>query len=420
MFLWNRKRVCRTKGDRGVNCMSKQIKLGVVATEFPPAIGGMEQHAVNLAHSLAEHCQVTVFTTAEHRGVQYEKTPYDIVPCLTLDLEYDVNTLKRSGFPDVWLVLNAGYAPLSLEIQEPVVVYCHGNDFLKPWISGKRGGLEYIPRFAARTPYLWSKAVTLRSMVARKRIRKGLSHAAGVYVNSSFTKELLRASTGTIANTVKVHPPGIASHFFLADTKRSITAPDAELRLLTVARLSSAARKKNVDNLIRAVARVAVDLPVRLTIVGDGDLASDLKSLAGTLGLGDTVSFLGILAGNDVRSELEKTDLFVLASKSSKTDVESFGIVYAEAAAAGVPSLISRSGGAVDAVADGVSGIIIEGSDDIAIAEGIKRFARSRHQFDSRKIREFAEQFQWSLIAERLFHDICVDSGITQTLACPN
>jgi len=400
--------------------MSNQITLGIVATEFPPAIGGMEQHAANLAQSLANECTVTVFTTAEHRDVQYgENMRYEVVPCLTLDLHRDVNTLQACICPDVWLVLNAGYAPLAFELKAPVVVYCHGNDFLDPWILAKRGGLQYFSSTAARIPYLWRASSLLRSIVARRRIRKGLMHAAGVYVNSSFTQKLLKANFGKGVDSIRVHPPGIASQFFLADTNRYNDVPDARLKLLTVARLSSAARKKNIDNLIRAVALVVADIPVHLTIVGDGDLTSELKALANELGLADIVLFSGVLNGDEIRFQLEKTDLFVLASKSSKTDVESFGIVYAEAAAAGVPSLISRSGGAVDAVADGISGIIIESSDDIAIADGIRRFARLRHQFDSRRIREFAEQFRWSRVAEQLFHDLCVDSGIVETPGRP-
>ena len=59
--------------------------------------------------------------------------------------------------------------------------------------------------------------------------------------------------------------------------------------------------------------------------------------------------------------------VFVLVSRASETDVEGFGLVYLEAAAAGVPSLGSRAGGATDAIADGQSGFIVDGTSQVLV-----------------------------------------------------
>ena len=87
-------------------------------------------------------------------------------------------------------------------------------------------------------------------------------------------------------------------------------------------------------------------------------------------------------------------DLFLLASKRSQRDIESFGIAYLEAAASGVPSICSAEGGSTDAVLDGVSGIVIPNSTPETIAEGILQFANSRAQFSPEKVRSFAERFR--------------------------
>ena len=93
---------------------------------------------------------------------------------------------------------------------------------------------------------------------------------------------------------------------------------------------------------------------------------------------------------------------FVLAAKASATDVEGFGIVYVEANASGVPVLCSRSGGAVDAVRHGETGILIEGADPEGIAEGIRVFRNSSHSFDPVRIASYAENFRWRSVVGKV------------------
>jgi phosphatidylinositol alpha-1,6-mannosyltransferase len=95
-------------------------------------------------------------------------------------------------------------------------------------------------------------------------------------------------------------------------------------------------------------------------------------------------------------------DLFVLPVKSSPVDVEGFGIVYLEANASGVPVLCSAAGGAVDAVVDDRTGIILSGSEPHHIVDGIQRFVASRTNFQTDYLREFARDFSWETAAGRI------------------
>ena len=89
------------------------------------------------------------------------------------------------------------------------------------------------------------------------------------------------------------------------------------------------------------------------TVVGDGDDRGRLENRARELGVERRVEFRGSLGQKELLEAYRRADLFVLASRASRSDVEGFGIVYLEAAASGVPSLCSREGGATDAVVDG-------------------------------------------------------------------
>jgi len=108
-----------------------------------------------------------------------------------------------------------------------------------------------------------------------------------------------------------------------------------------VGRLSE---EKGADLLLRAVASLT-DLPVHLSIVGDGPDRDALQSLAARLDIGDRISWHGTI--RDAACLFSAFDLFVLSSRTEGTP-----IVLFEAMAAGVPIVAARVGGVPDVVSD--------------------------------------------------------------------
>jgi glycosyltransferase involved in cell wall biosynthesis len=99
------------------------------------------------------------------------------------------------------------------------------------------------------------------------------------------------------------------------------------LRLLSIGRLVA---QKRHDLLVRALARIRVQRPAELTILGRGELEGDLRALAESLGVADHVHFPGFVT--DTTRYLAASDIFVLAS-----DFEGFGNVIVEALGHGLP-----------------------------------------------------------------------------------
>jgi phosphatidylinositol alpha-1,6-mannosyltransferase len=339
-------------------------------------------------------------------------------------LERDLRTdLPRiaGGDVDALLTLNAGYSPLSYLQDRPVFSYCHGNDFLSPWIPSLQSHEGAMVGLLGRTPYLRRYAPRIQRTVFRRRVARGLRHARHIFVNSEYTKQRLRGEYPGIRRPVSVAPPGVPDVFFRRDRQAGEPGgSDGICRFLTIARLASVAKKKNVDNILRALALLRDEIPFEYRIIGDGDLREALKGLAHELGLRERVSFLGELDSRDVIRWLDASDLFVLPSKASPWDVESFGIVYVEAAARGVPSLLSRAGGATDAVLDGVSGIVIDHSDPASIADGIRHFFRCRDQFRPARITAFATRFRWDSVSRDMWAVISGEAGGEQTSLNPD
>jgi glycosyltransferase involved in cell wall biosynthesis len=293
-----------------------------------------------------------------------------------------------------WILLQAGLLPLARQLSRPAFGYIHGNDFLAPWLPCGNRWVEAIKR-----PY----AARLRHAHRQQSIRRAVADVGHIYANSTNTRELFLKRIGAPEAKVTVVPPGVADECFRSS--RAVVESQ-RLELLTVARLSPFTRRKNVDGVLRALTLLPASLDVGYRIVGGGDDRLRLEQLAADLGLTGKVEFLGETTRSEVLSAYQAADLFVLASAATEEDVEGFGIVYLEANAAGVPVLASRSGGAVDAVVDGVTGILLEESTPAAIADGIARFAVERERFSQQAIVDHAERHRWPRIAARLLADL--------------
>jgi len=130
-----------------------------------------------------------------------------------------------------------------------------------------------------------------------------------------------------------------------------------EKNILCIARLE---KEKGVDELLHAFSHLHEQYPdYSLTIVGDGSLRKELD-----IGL-EGVEFVG--SQSDVRSYLERAGLYVQPSS-----FEGWGLAVVEAAAAGLPIVMSDVGLAGEVIKDGESGLIVPPGDAHALAEAIE------------------------------------------------
>ncbi len=367
-------------------------RLGVIAPEFPPDLGGMAELARGLVAALAATDDVTAYVFPEH-GL--ETGGVASRPVLTGRLARDARSLAGADV-DAWLALNAGLVPLARGLEQPFFAYFHGNDFLSPWLACGGDWLERL-----RRPY----CAPLRHRLRRAAIRRHTSAVRRIFTNSSRTAGLIEERLGVEGTRIQIAPPGVDDAFFQQRT----AADPAALRLLTVSRLSRYTPRKNVDGVLRAVARLNGRVPIRYTVVGDGDDRPRLEALAESLGIAERVRFTGRVDKAELLAAYTEADLFILASRAGDHDVEGFGIVYMEASATGVPVLLSREGGAVDALVDGANGMLLPSSSDRDIAGGIERFYRRRNRFPPEQVRAVAERYRWPAIAASIRGAIASD-----------
>jgi glycosyltransferase involved in cell wall biosynthesis len=167
------------------------------------------------------------------------------------------------------------------------------------------------------------------------------------------------------------------------------------VRCLAVARLVEA---KGLTDLLGALALLERGR-FELEIVGTGPDEASLRRLTTQLGLDDEVRFAGALSPEQVAERYRQADLFTLAPRE-----ESFGTVFAEALASGLPVVGSRIGGTTEFVEHGRNGLLVPPRDPAALATAIQELADApaRRSEMGTTNRVKAERYlSWGRVAER-------------------
>ena len=114
-----------------------------------------------------------------------------------------------------------------------------------------------------------------------------------------------------------------------------------------------------------------------------------LQALAGDLGIGDCVTWLGFVEDADLAALYACGDLFVLCTREDPRarGVEGFGMVFLEAQAAGVPALGTRAGGIPDAIVEGRGGWLVDQDDSAAVSGHLQRLAADVSSFREQGMR---------------------------------
>lgn len=131
----------------------------------------------------------------------------------------------------------------------------------------------------------------------------------------------------------------------------------------------------DIDSLIAAIPVVIKEVPeAKFIIAGDGSEKERLKELAKSLGVWDSVRFIGLIPNDDLPKYLVSSDIYVSTSLSDGGLAAS----TAEAMACGLPVIITDFGDNRNWVNDGVNGYIIPLKSPEALASKIIHLLHDR------------------------------------------
>jgi glycosyltransferase involved in cell wall biosynthesis len=164
--------------------------------------------------------------------------------------------------------------------------------------------------------------------------------------------------------------------------------------------------QKALGDLLRAFALVRASVPdARLVIVGEGPERGTVEGDVAALGLGDVVTLAGYVPTEALVEHYQRA--WVVASASLR---EGYNLTLSEAAACATPSVARRIPGHVDAVVDGITGLL---ADDV---HGLARGLVAVLTDDARRARlgqaalEHSRPLRWERTASSIVDALCADA----------
>jgi glycosyltransferase involved in cell wall biosynthesis len=194
-------------------------------------------------------------------------------------------------------------------------------------------------------------------------IRRNLKRADRISATSNFLKKACATLVSGVEEKTTVIPFGVVV------PEKIEPMPPLPVKLCFI---KMHRHKYGPDVLLRAFSVVRQEMPdILLTMAGEGEMTSELKSMARHLGLEKAVDFIGSIPNERIYSLLREHHIMVMPSLA-----EAFGVAVLEAAACGRPTIASRVGGVSEVLRDGESGLLVPPGDETALAEAIIRLAR--------------------------------------------
>lgn len=216
--------------------------------------------------------------------------------------------------------------------------------------------------------------------IERPALKTALKHAEKIISVSNYTRDRLLKEQNLDPAKVLILPNTFdASQFQIGPKPQYLMnrygLTSANSIILTVARLDKKERYKGYDTIIQGLPAIRHQIPdVHYILVGQGSDRDRIEQLVTHLGLQDCVTFTGFIPDRELGDHYNLCDVFAMPSKG-----EGFGIVYLEALACGKPTLGANQDGAIDALAHGELGALVDPDNIEEIAQTIKQILQGNY-----------------------------------------
>ncbi|MBV9096809.1 MAG: glycosyltransferase family 4 protein [Frankiaceae bacterium] len=328
----------------------------VVTNDFPPRPGGIQSFVHGLVSRLPPD-DVVVLTSRWRGWEEWDaEQPYEVVRADTSVLlptpairRQAVDLLRSRECTSVWFGAAAPLGLLAPALRaagaQRVVATTHGHEV----------GWSLLP--------------------ASRRLLRRIGASVDVMTFlGEFTRGHLARALGPFADRLERLTPGVDAAVFRPGRGAAVRASLGLANRPVVVCVSRLMPRKGQDVLLRALPAIRSAVPdAALLLVGGGPSRGDLERYVDRAGLRPHVVLTGSVPAAELPSYYGAGDVFAMPCRTrlGGLDVEGLGMVYLEAAACGLPVVAGRSGGAPDAVRDGDTGVVVDGSSVDAVAGAV-------------------------------------------------
>lgn len=392
------------------------MRILVVTPAFLPILGGVETGIFEIYKRLGKHHDVRILTVSRGEEVKpisvgdnyYSSDNFEV--CYFKDLFRFVWSKVPGIIREMLPPFSPFYIPATLKnIREfrPDVINFHYAAY---------GGLSLI-----LTRMLTNVPIVL-SLVSRQDVFRENSSLLGQFRNLYLTP-VIKSAHAIASNSKyylncyrgnrdreKIIPYGVDMQRFSpeanGDRIRNNLGITPHCRILfTLQRL---AKIKRIDLLIKSMQHIIqTQKNVMLMIGGKGPELDSLKALTEKLNLNSNVIFTGYISEADIPDYFAAADIFAFSSPD-----ETFGVVLAQAMAAGKPVVAFNASAIPEVVDNGITGTLVDSLDPREYARAVVELLNDKQVMEkySKNGRQKAlEHYDWNLIAEQyegMFNDL--------------
>ena len=369
-------------------------KILCITNDFGPRAGGIETFVIGLIERLPRS-RVIVYTSAQDNSEQYDRRWFE---------DYGVEVVRDKA---------------KILLPTPGVAYCVKAIVRERKISTvffgaaaplgllsrtlRKAGVKEIVALTHGHEVWWSKVWPFS--IAMKSISRHVNHLTylGEYTRSAIAASVTKEAA---AGMVKIAPGIDTDHFSPQDATqlRSELGLSEKKVIVSVGRL---VHRKGQDVLIEAMPAILREVPeAHILMIGEGPYRSYLENRVKALGLHERIKFIGRIQYADLPKYICVGDLFVMPSRSrlAGLEVEGLGIVYLEASACGLPVIAGNSGGAPDAVLEGETGLVVDGTSKVEVAAAVVELLLDTDRSKAMGIRGrqwIIQEWRWEIWSSR-------------------
>jgi len=330
-----------------------------VTNDFGPRAGGIETFIIGLIERLPKS-SIIVYTSAQDDSDAYDA---DWLSNFGVEVIRDKSKILLPT-PRV----NREVARIVRERSIKTIAF--GAAAPLGWMSStlRRAGAQRIVALTHGHEVWWAKVFPFNLIMRRIGSTTDSLTYLGEFTRSAISKAL---TTQSAAAMQKIAPGIDIEHFRAVDAtalRQSLGLTNKKV-IVSVGRL---VHRKGQDFLIESMPQILKQVPdAHLLLVGQGPYREHLEKLVNKHSLRNSVSFIGRIQYKDLPGYICMGDIFAMPSRSrfAGLEVEGLGIVYLEASACGLPVIAGASGGAPDAVIEGVTGFVVDGTKTEQIAK---------------------------------------------------
>ena len=321
-------------------------KTLIITMEFPPQVGGIATYVSDLAMALPAENVVMLAPPDKNANDSY---PFKIYRkkllskwfwphwLITFFTVWKIIRKEKIQVIIIHHVLPMGYVAMLIKwfLRRPYLIFSHGTDIAA----------------ASRKPW------------KRSMVKKICKNSAQIICNSESLKRRFLFRFPENQNKTTVVYPCPDQMFFNSTSGADATIIDklainGRKTIISVARMVDG---KGFPHLVNVMKKVADRVPtVAWLIIGTGPKLPEVIEMIQKNSLQNIVRFIGEIPHNELPAYFQASTIFTLLTHPDNGQEEGLGLVFLEAAAAGLPCLAGKSGGVEEAVTNGVTGMVFD------------------------------------------------------------